>query len=251
MAAGGGAQVKGAGLSPDELRQVTFTTSAGVHGAPLAEFAVFGVLAGAKDLPTLQRLQANKEWPGRWCMKQVNELTVIVVGLGIIGREAAIRLSALGARVIGVHRNTDDLTGVASVVGLDRLAEVVADADALVVALPGTDATHQLISDDVLRAVKPGITVVNVGRGTTIDEDALVAALTDGRVGFAALDVFYTEPLPTDSPLWALPNVLVSPHTAALNDAEDRLIADVFVENARRLLDGEPLINVVDTVEFY
>ncbi|MDP9028369.1 MAG: D-2-hydroxyacid dehydrogenase, partial [Actinomycetota bacterium] len=94
-------------------------------------------------------------------------------------------------------------------------------------------------------------TVVNVGRGTVIDEPALVAALVSGQVGFAALDVFAAEPLPATSPLWRHPNVLISPHTAGLNPAEDRLIAELFAENAGRLLDGRDLINRVNTVEFY
>ena len=103
----------------------------------------------------------------------------------------------------------------------------------------------------MLAAVKPGTILVNVGRGTVVDEDALLPALRDGRIGFAALDVFATEPLPTNSPLWDEPNVLVSPHTAALNAAEDRLIAELFAANASRLLNGEELMNVVDTVDFY
>jgi len=95
------------------------------------------------------------------------------------------------------------------------------------------------------------VTVVSVGRGTVVDEIAMTAAIEDGRVGFAALDVFASEPLASGSPLWTHPNVLVSPHTAALNPAEDRLIAELFARNATRFLDGEELINRVDTVEFY
>jgi phosphoglycerate dehydrogenase-like enzyme len=251
MAAGGGAQVKAADLTAEELARVTFTTSAGVHGAPLAEFALLGVLAGAKSLPRLLAQQARKEWSGRWCMQQVSEMTVVVLGLGNIGRQIASRLVALGAAVIGVSRPLADMPGLSESVPPEQLADAVARADALVVALPGTDATHKLVSADVLASVRPGITVVNVGRGTVIDEEALVGALADGRVGFAALDVFYAEPLPQDSPLWTHPNVLVSPHTAGLNGAEDARIADLFAANATRLLDAEPLVNVVDTVEFY
>jgi phosphoglycerate dehydrogenase-like enzyme len=103
----------------------------------------------------------------------------------------------------------------------------------------------------VLAAAKPGTILVNVGRGTVIDEDALLAALSEGRIGFAALDVFAVEPLPADSPLWDHPNVLVSPHTAALNVAEDQLIAELFAANATRFLDGQELKNRVDTVDFY
>ena len=99
--------------------------------------------------------------------------------------------------------------------------------------------------------MRPGTILVNVGRGTVVDEDALLPALRDGSIGFAALDVFAVEPLPADSPLWDEPNVLVSPHTAALNAAEDRLIAELFADNATRLLDGRELRNRVDTVDFY
>lgn len=251
MAAGGGAQVKAANLTSEELARITFTTSAGVHGAPLAEFAVFGVLAGAKSLPKLNELKARREWAGRWCMKQVSEMTVVVLGLGGIGREIASRLAGLGAQVTTISRPRPDLPHISRTFAAEELGEALSQADALVIALPGTDTTHKMISAEVLKQVKPGITVVNVGRGTVIDEEALTEALNDGRVGFAALDVFYSEPLDVASPLWDHPNVIVSPHTAGLNEAEDRRIAELFVENAKRLLDGDPMINVVDTVEFY
>jgi phosphoglycerate dehydrogenase-like enzyme len=108
-----------------------------------------------------------------------------------------------------------------------------------------------MLSTEVLAAIKPGATVVNVGRGTTVDEPALVEALQDGRVGLAVLDVTAVEPLPAESPLWELPNVVLAPHTAAISPHEPRLIAELFAENARRLLEGEPLLNVVNTREFY
>ena len=108
-----------------------------------------------------------------------------------------------------------------------------------------------MLSREVLAAAKPGITIVNIGRGTTVDEPALIDALADGRIGFAALDVTYSEPLAADSPLWDLPNVLIAPHTAAISPHEARKITELFAENARRLLDGEELLNRVDTVEFY
>jgi phosphoglycerate dehydrogenase-like enzyme len=108
-----------------------------------------------------------------------------------------------------------------------------------------------MLSREVLAAVKPGITIVNVGRGSTVDEPALVEALQDGRVGLAVLDVVAVEPLPQDSPLWTLPNVLIAPHTAAISPHEPRLIAELFADNARRFLDGRPLLNRVNTAEFY
>jgi phosphoglycerate dehydrogenase-like enzyme len=251
MAAGGGATVAAAGLDPDQLRRVVFTTSAGVHGGPLAEFAVFGVLAGAKELPRLLRQQRDHVWSGRFTMRQVAETTVLVVGLGGIGAEVARRLAQLGATVLGTSRHGRPVDHVERVVGPDEIARVVPEVDAVVVTLPGTAATEKLIGSEVLAAVKPGTTLVNVGRGTVVDEEALVPALRDGRIGLAVLDVFATEPLPADSPLWDEPNVLVSPHTAALNAAEERRIAELFADNATRLLDGEELRNRVDTDEFY
>lgn len=251
MAAGGGGQVKAAGLTATELDRVRFTTSAGVHGGPLAEFAVFGVLAGAKTLPRLLRQQRAHEWSSRWEMAQVSEQTVLVVGLGGIGAEVARKLDALGAHVIGTSRHGDGVPGVAEVVHPDTLAEVLPRVDAIVLTLPGTAATERMFGAELFAAVKPGVTIVNVGRGVVIDEDALLPALRDGRVGFAALDVTAVEPLPEASPLWDEPNVLLSPHTAALNSGEERRIAELFIANLRAFRAGEPMRNVVDTVEFY
>jgi phosphoglycerate dehydrogenase-like enzyme len=250
-AAGGGAQVRAARLSDEMLERVAFSQSAGVHAEPLAEFALLGVLAGLKSLPRLQAAQAKAEWAPRWTMQLISDQTIVVVGLGSIGRAVAAKLSLLGARVIGVHRREVDAPGVERIVPVDQLKDVVAVADAIIMTLPGTEATEKMLSARVLAQVKAGTTVVNVGRGTTIDEDALIAALQDGRVGYAALDVFAKEPLAAVSPLWGMSNVLVSPHTSALHPGEDRLIAELFATNAGRLLDGKSLINRVDTIEFY
>ena len=222
-----------------------------MHAEPLAEFAVLGVLAGARDLPRLLADQRSRTWGDRRSVPLVGGRRVLVIGLGGIGRAVARKLAALGAQVVGVHRRAVDAPGVVEVVALDRFAGELARADAIVMCLPGTDATRHLLGRDLLARVKPGITVVNVGRGSTIDEPALIAALDDGRVAFAALDVFEHEPLPSTSPLWSLPNVLLSPHNAAINDDEERLVAELFAANATRLIDGESLVNVVDTIEFY
>jgi phosphoglycerate dehydrogenase-like enzyme len=243
MAAGGGAQVKAAGLTDADLARVVFTTSAGVHGGPLAEFALFGILAGAKQLPRLQAQQRAHDWPGRRALGQVRDQSVLLVGLGGIGREIARLCSALGMHVIGARRP-------GSLTEVEHVHEYVSTDD-LAGSLPGTSATAGILGAAVLAAAKPGVTIVNVGRGTVIDEAALLAALQNGQVGFAALDVFATEPLAPQSPFWDLPNVLVSPHTAALDPGEERRIAELFAENATRLLDGHPLRNEVDTVEFY
>lgn len=251
MAAGGGSQVRAAGLTPDELERVTVTTSAGVHGSPLAEFALFGVLAGAKDLPRLEQQKRDRDWTERWQMRHLDAMTVLVIGLGGIGKACATRFCSLGAHVLGTTRSGRPVDGVDELVPIEELADAVGRADAMVATLPGTDATTGLIGADLLAHARPGTILVNVGRGTVVDEDALLEALGDGRIGFAALDVFATEPLPETSPLWEHPAVLISPHTAALDDREETRIVDQFIENLHRFLDGQELRNVVDTVEFY
>lgn len=251
MAAGGGAQIKAADLSPQDLERILVTTSAGPHSGPLAEFAVFGVLAGAKNLPRLIADKDDKRWPDRWMMRHLHDMTILVVGLGAIGQGIAERFSALGATVIGVRASTKPVDGVSEIYAPDQIVEAVRQADAVVNAAPGTQATFQLISREAFAAMRPGTIVANVGRGTVIDEEALIDALRDGTVSFAALDVFASEPLSPDSPLWEMDNVIIAPHTAALDAAEDRLIAELFADNATAILDGRTPRNVMNTVDFY
>jgi phosphoglycerate dehydrogenase-like enzyme len=251
MPAGGGGQLRAAGLTGDQLQRVAVSTSAGVHAEPLAEFALFGILAGAKTLPRLRELQARAEWPERWVMPLLSDQRVMVAGFGHIGRAVARKVRALGASVAAVARSAEFADEADEIIAPDDLIARIGDFDAVAITLPGTDKTTGLFDDAVFERVRPGATIVNVGRGTVIDEAALVRALDQGRVGFAALDVFASEPLAADSPLWGHRSVLVSPHTAGLNPGEDRAIARLFAENAGRLLDGRELLNRVNTVEFY
>lgn len=250
-AAGGAAQIERAGLPAEVLDTVEFTTTAGVHAGPLADFALFGLLAGFQRLPALQRDQRAHHWGERGHFATpLAGSRVVVAGLGHLGTEIARRLRALGVTVTGTSRTVSEHPHADAVVHPSRLAEACAGAHALIVTLPEAAGTRRLVSAEVLAALRPGATVVNVGRGTVIDEPALVDALMRGHVGLAALDVFETEPLPSKSPLWSLDNVVVSPHAATLNPDEDRLIAELLVTNAHRLLNGEPLLNRVDTHEF-
>jgi phosphoglycerate dehydrogenase-like enzyme len=251
MAAGGGAQVRDARLTNAELGRVVFTTSAGVHGPTLAEFAMFGVLGGAKDLPRLQAQQARRQWTGRWAMKQVHEQTVLVAGLGGIGKQTARLAKAFGAYVIGTKRRPTPVENVDEVHPTGKLAELVGRADAIVFTLPGTAGTNGLYNAELIAATKPSAVIVNVGRGSVIDEPSLITGLASGHLGSAFLDVFAVEPLPTESPLWGMPQVVIAPHTAALSPHEDRRITELFAENLRRFINDEPLLNVVDTTHFY
>ena len=144
-----------------------------------------------------------------------------------------------------------DVVGVDRVIHPSQILETIREVDALIVTLPGTLETTGLINHQIFAAARTGLTVVNVGRGSVIDEASLINALHTGQVGFAALDVFAVEPLPENSPLWESPNVVISPHTAALSRLEESRIADLFTTNATRYFDGKPLLNEMSTTEFY
>lgn len=252
MAAGGGSQVKAAQLTADELERVTFTTSAGVHAQCLAEFAIFGLMAGAKGLPTLLDHKARHFWsPSRWVMRQVGDMRILVVGLGNIGAACAQRAHDFGATVVAVNRRVRENDAVEHVYQTDEIVQAAQGCDAIINALPGAVGTEKLISRAVLEALNPGAIVVSVGRGTCIDEQAMIDLLASGHLGFACLDVTAVEPLPEDSPLWDMDNVIIAPHTAANSDLEDSRIADQFIGQMQVFLQGGRLRNVVDTTLFY
>jgi glyoxylate/hydroxypyruvate reductase len=252
-AAGAGEQVRNAGLPREALERVTITTSSGVHAIPLAEFAILGLLAIAKDLPRFMEEQRARTWPElRRPLRELDGQTLFLVGLGDIGLETARLGKALGMRTVGFRRTKGPPpTHVDEVHGPDRLAELAGQADAMVVSLPLTDQTEGMIDRATIEALPPSCIFVNVGRGRVVDEPALVEALAGRRIAGAVLDVFATEPLPAASPLWTLPNVLVTPHAVALSARENERIVELFVDNLRRYLDGRPLHNVVEPGVFY
>jgi phosphoglycerate dehydrogenase-like enzyme len=237
--AGAGQQLAAAGLSEQELDRVAFASSSGVHATPLAEWAIFGILAFAKGLP---RLLADKQ-ARRWDHYPVDELrgaTLLVIGLGSIGSEAARLGEAFGMHVTGVRRGDQA-----------ALDDLLPHADAIVVSLPLTSETRGILGRDRFARMRDGAIFVNVGRGGVADEGALLDALQSGKLRGAALDVFAEEPLPHDSPFWELDNVIVSPHTAALSVHENERVVDLLAENLRRYLAGEDLLNRIRPDVFY
>jgi phosphoglycerate dehydrogenase-like enzyme len=251
--AGAGEQVRKAGLSPEALKRVVFTTSSGVHAVPLAEFAILGLLAMAKELPRLVEDQRARTWPEvRRPLRELSGQTLFLVGLGEIGREVARLGKAFGMRTVGFRRTEGPPPEwVDEVHGPQRLAELAGQADAMVVSLPMTEQTAGLVDRATIGRLPASCIFVNVGRGGVVDEPALTDALRDRRIAGAVLDVFATEPLPADSPLWTLPNVLVTPHAVAVSSRENERIAELFADNLRRYLDGRPLRNVVEPGVFY
>ncbi|HEY6962155.1 MAG TPA: D-2-hydroxyacid dehydrogenase [Gaiellaceae bacterium] len=237
-AAGAGQQVAAAALTEEELGRVAFSSASGVHATPLAEWSIFGALAITKGLPRLLRDARERRWE-HYAVSELRGRTMLVVGLGAIGKEVARLAEAFGMRVLSVRRREGDLD------------ELLPQADVVVVTLPLTDETRGMISRERIARMRHGAAFVNVGRGAVVDEDALVEALRAGRLAGAALDVFAEEPLPADSPLWELENVIVSPHTAALSLHENERIVELFADNLRRYLAGEELRSRVRTSAFY
>jgi glyoxylate/hydroxypyruvate reductase A len=238
--AGIGGVVEQYGLDGGEL---IFTTAAGTHAAPLAEFAVAGVMHFVKDVPGLQAAQREHHWD-RQVSGQLAGRRATVVGLGSIGRRVAELYSMLGVAVTGVGRpgRTYDVPG--RLVSTDDLDGVLPTTEILVLACPLTRATDTLINADRVGLLPTGAIVVNIARGQVIDEPALTAALASGHLAGAALDVFTVEPLPEKSPLWDLPNVLVSPHSASTAPDENAVLTDLFIDNLDRYLARQPLRNV-------
>jgi phosphoglycerate dehydrogenase-like enzyme len=238
---------------------VIVTNAREVHGPVVAEHVIAQIFALAKQIPAAVRLQQQKVW-GQEAMwnarprpREVAGATVVLVGLGSIGREIAKRASALGMRVIAVreHPEKGSVPGVAEVLGPAQLDDALPQADFVVLATPITAETRNLINASRLARMKSDASLINVGRGPLVDEAALAVALRTHKIGGAALDVFEKEPLPESSPLWALENVLITPHTAAVTESLWERHHALIAENLRRYLTEQPLLAVVDKEKGY
>ena len=224
---------------------VVMTNSRGVFSSSLAEFALLGLLFFHKDVRRLLRNQAAVRWevyePGA-----LRGRTLGIVGFGDIGRAVAAVARPFGMRIVALRRTPIPDPLADEVVPSERLLDLAGRVDDLVVSAPLTPDTHHLVGEGVFRALRPGAVFVNVGRGPVVDETSLLAALDQGRLLGAALDVFEEEPLSPDHPFWRMDNVLVSPHTADHTAGWEANTMGPFLENLRRFRDGEPLLNPVD-----
>jgi phosphoglycerate dehydrogenase-like enzyme len=250
---------------------VTFTTASGVHAICIAEHVFAGVLAWNHHLPRALEGQRRAEWPEdriRYALYVAPELwgqTIGILGYGSIGRQVARLATAFGMRVLALQRGDDHrdhgytLPGVGDPDGTlparyyppDELRALLTASDVVVAALPLTDATRHLLDAAAFAAMKPTALLVNIARGDICDEAALVHALTHGQIAAALLDVFHEEPLPPTSPLWSLPNVILTPHTSGFTPHYEERAAAIFTENLRRYVAGELLLNTVRKAEGY
>jgi phosphoglycerate dehydrogenase-like enzyme len=232
---------------------VVMTNSRGISAVTIAEHVVAVTLALFRDLRLAWRRQAEHEWAqdefnaGR-SVRTLSGSRALVVGLGAIGSETARLLAAFGAEVTGIRRRVDlpPPSGVRTVHPPAALTEALAASDLVVIAAPNTPETRHLIGVEELARMKQDSVLVNVSRGSLVDERALIDALDRGPLGGAALDVFEREPLPPESPLWTHPRVLVTPHVSGFQRHYWRDATALFADNLRRFTGGEPLRNVVD-----
>lgn len=229
-------------------RGLVVTNARGVFSRPIAEYVVMMSLAIARRLPQLLELQRERTWqPLRG--RELSELTIGIVGYGSIGEEVARLLTPFGCRMLATRRHPERGPGEAANVelfGLDELREVLTASDIVVVAAPLTDETAGMIGAEQLAEMREDAWLINIARGRLIDELALRRALESGWIGGAVLDVFSEEPLSPDSPLYRTPNVIITPHTSWASDQVVTRTVELFVDNLRRDLAGEPLRNLVD-----
>jgi phosphoglycerate dehydrogenase-like enzyme len=234
-----------------EVRELSFTltSASGVHAVPISEHMLGFLLALGRGFPACVRGQKNRVWEENRS-QELFELAgkrVLVLGVGAIGARFARLCAACDMEVIGMRRDpSQPVKWVHRLVGPDALGEELPEIDVLANTLPYTDETHHLIGEGELALLKDGAVLVNIGRGATIDEDAMVQALRSGKLRAAGLDVFETEPLPDDSPLWDMENVLLTPHYSGLTPRYNERLFDIFVDNLERYLRGLELENVVD-----
>lgn len=230
------------------------TTASGIHAVPIAEHVFGMLLAFGRMLPASLRAQARHEWldreRGRYF--ELAGETLLVVGMGVVGTRVAALGAALGMRVLGVRRGGGEPPpGVELVAGPERLGELLPQAKAVVLVLPATAATRGLLGERELGLMRRDAYLINVGRGATVDEAALVRALREGRIAGAGLDVFAEEPLPVGSPLWDLENVIVTSHCAGSTPRYNERAMALFLSNLEALAAGRPLRNVADPARGY
>jgi phosphoglycerate dehydrogenase-like enzyme len=245
--AGAGEVAEKAGLGETD---VMVTTASGIYSGPLAEFVLMAMLQHAKQLDRLRQDKTDKVWR-QGAVGALERKTLCIVGMGNIGRAIATRARPFGMRVVGVKRTVreeDEAWGFADeLYPTAELHAALEEADYVAATLPGTPETRHLLDAKAFAAVKQDAYFVNVGRGAVVDEAALVEALEGGRLSGTALDVFEVEPLPAESPLWGLRNVIISAHTTdVVPDLINGAQTDLFCENLRRYLAGEELVNVLD-----
>lgn len=237
--------------SPEIIeKDFVITNTSGIHAIPISEHIFALLLAFARALRLVAfKSQNQHRWQGA-SQAEIFELagkTMVLIGVGAIGERTAKIAEVLGMRVLGVRHNpAKTVSAVEAMYGPDQLLEILPEADCVVLTVPLTHETRRMIGEQELRAMKSTAYIINIGRGETIDETTLIKALQEGWIAGAGLDVFEQEPLPKDSPLWDMENVIITTHYAGWNPHYDERALEIFLKNLRLYKTGKPLFNVVD-----
>ncbi|MFQ5817288.1 MAG: D-2-hydroxyacid dehydrogenase [Terriglobia bacterium] len=243
-----------------ELRQspVVVTNARGVHAVPMAEYTLGLMLALARHFPSAFRYQQRPQWAQQeiWDEEphpmELNGRTLTIVGYGAIGHALAARARALGMRIVGIKKDVARRTeGTDAVYPADKLADALAEADFVVLAVPETPESHRMFGHAQFAAMKPTAYFINIARGKLLDQEALADALQQKRIAGAALDVADPEPLPPQSPLWRLPNLIITPHLSAVSERLWHRQAALLMNNLGRFFSGQELLNVIDKQRGY
>ena len=227
-------------------RGILVTNASGIHGPQMSEHALGMMIAFSRGLLRAVHSQRRHKWNRHMTLGQLAGSTLCVVGAGSIGQATAHRAKAFGMKVIGLKRHPGPVDDFDEIGGMDRLHEALGRADYVLLLTPLTQETRRLMGAAEFAAMKRTAVFLNLSRGGTVDEDALTAALRDGVIAGAGLDVFGQEPLASDSPLWDMENVLITPHVAGILPQYMELAADCFIRSCGRYRRGEPLPNRVD-----
>jgi phosphoglycerate dehydrogenase-like enzyme len=236
-------------LTPElAASHVLLTNSSGIHATPIAEYIIGSCLMFARQFHVAIRNQLNHVWnKEEGGLSEMSGKTMLIIGLGEIGRETARLAHAFGMRVIGVSRSGKNKpTFVAQLETSEKLDALLPEADFVVITLPGTPETNKLFDNGKISRMKKSATLVNIGRGGIVDENALANALNGGEIAGAAFDVFETEPLPKDSPLWDIENMIITPHNSGLSEKYMDRAIELLIKNIHGYLKGEPLPNEVN-----
>jgi phosphoglycerate dehydrogenase-like enzyme len=227
--------------------EVILTNASGTYGKCIAEHILAMMLSLTRGIAWMVRAQSQNRWQRQFRWTEVSGATMGIIGLGDIGLETAKRAKALEMHVLANKRTPEDKPDfVDELYGLEGLEQILNRSDHVVLTVPGVPSTKEMIGPEQFEAMKEGAYFYNVGRGSTVDEAALVDALKSGKLAGAGLDVFQQEPLEEDSPLWQMENVILSPHVAGSTQYGARRIGEIFLENLSRYVAGKEMINVVD-----
>lgn len=238
-------------LDKVQAQNILITNNRGGYSIPIAEWIVLKILEMIKNSKEFYDKQNKKIWKMDTSLLELYGKTVGFIGTGSIAEEAAKRLEGFGVKILGINASGKNVNHFHQCFSIDKINDIVPQCDFIVIATPYTDETHHLIDENVFASMKEGTYLINIARGSIIDENALVSNLKSGKIKKAALDVFEVEPLPEDSPLWEMDNVIISPHNSWASEMYSRRRYDIAYENMIRYINKESLVNIVDLKKGY